>query len=357
MTKQERIKKLFDQLDISEQKKVLRTLENRNNKRSHQVRGLSVEACPHCGSVDYSKNGKRVNLQRYICKDCKRSFSGKSGTIIHGIKDRKKFDRYFKLMIEQYLPLSVMAKKVGISHQTAFDWRHKILSSIKISTEEFNGITEMDDIWFLYSQKGRKGLKYSRVRGGSHRKGDNNYQVKLLITADRQDEKDMSVLKIGRISKADIQRKISGKFNPSCILVSDKHRSISSFARSEGIQHKRFISSKHTAGKDYHVQNVNNMATRLKNVVNHQLRGVSTKYLQNYSNWFGQIEDIKNQPNGIKQVKKTLMQDKEAWDRFTCSEMDYKKFIKGHSERTYRCPTKRRWKTSVSNANTGRQLI
>ena len=91
------------------------------------------------------------------------------------------------------------------------------------------------------------------------------------------------------------------------------------------------------------------MATRLKKIVNHQLRGVSTKYLQNYSNWFGQIEDIKNDPKGIQNLKKTLMQRKEAWDTFTNTENDYKDFIKTYSERTYRCPTKKSWKTIISD--------
>lgn len=346
---QEKIKQLFAKLDRGEQMKVLRSLENKHQPLESTVKQIAVTVCPYCGSTDFSKNGKRGATQRYLCKSCVKIFTGKTGTFLHGIKDSKKFKRYFKLMFEQYLPLKVMSEKIGISHQTAFDWRHKILSGINITTDEFNGITEIDDIWFLYSQKGRKGLKYSRVRGGSRRQGDNKYQVKLLITADRENEKDMSVLKIGRISKADIQDKIGGKFNESCTLVSDKHRSISAFAKSEGIRHKSFISSKHSAGNDYHVQNVNNMATRLKSVLNHQLRGVSTKYLQNYSNWFAQIEGIKNQPEEILKVKKTLLKSKETWDSFTNIEKDYKTFIKTHSERTYRCPTKRRWKTKISN--------
>ena len=348
---QEKIKQLFNRLDSKEQKAVLRSLENKTGRMNLKDKRLPVEACPYCGANDYCRNGNRGAIQRYLCKDCKKIFTGKTGTFIHGIKDRKKFERYFKLMFEQYLPLSAMSKKLDISYQTAFDWRHKILSGLQVTTEEFKGITEIDDIWFLYSQKGRKGLKYSRTKGGSSRQGDNNYQVKLLITADRNNEKDMSVLKIGRLSKSDIQRKISGKFNESCTLVSDKHRSISAFAKAEGLLHKSFLSKKHTAGNEYHVQNVNNMATRLKKVVNHQLRGVSTKYLQNYSNWFGSVEEIKNQPNGIKNIKKTLMKSKDAWDKFTHTEKNYKKFIKGYSERTYRCPTKRSWETNIGNLN------
>lgn len=351
MQVQEKIKQLFDKLDMEEQQKMLKTLGNRKQRKDSKGKQYAVKGCPYCESTHYSKNGKRGAMQRYICKSCEKIFTGKTGTFLHGIKDDKKFEQYFKLMFEQYLPIKVMSEKIGISIQTAFDWRHKILSGLNIRAVEFNGITEIDDIWFLYSQKGRKGLKYSRNRGGSRRQGDNNYQVKLLITADRQNEKDMSVLKIGRISKSDIQRKIGGKFNESCTLVSDKHRSISAFAKSEGIRHKSFISSKHTAGKDYHVQTVNNMATRLKSVINHQLRGVSTKYLQNYSNWFGQMEEVKNQPESIPNLKKNLLKRKNTWDTFTHIEKDYKKFIKTYSERTYRCPTKRAWKTNTSNAN------
>jgi transposase-like protein len=348
---QDKIKKLFDMLDGAEQIKILKQLERKKKQVDTTVKTIPVSICPFCGSSDFSKNGLRGTVQRYLCKTCRKVFTGKTGTFVHGIKESKKFEKYFRLMFEQYLPLSEISEKVGISIQTAFDWRHKILSGLNITTDEFNGITEIDDIWFLYSQKGRKGLKYSRKRGGSSRQGDNKFQVKLLITADREKQKDMSVLKIGRISKSDIQRRIGGKFNESCTLVSDKHRSISSFAKSEKIHHKSFKSSIHTAGKEYHVQTVNNMATRLKKIVNHQLRGVSTKYLQNYSNWFCKIEEIKNKPKEILNVKKTLLKSKDVWDKFATTEKEYKYFIENYSERTYRCPTKRTWKTNISNLN------
>jgi len=349
---QEKIKLLFDMLNPEDQNKMIRELEKKKNKRrSISIKDITVASCPFCGSSEYSKNGHRGSLRRYICKRCNKVFTGKTGTFIHGIKEGKKFDKYFKLMFEQYLPLEVISKKVGISIQTAFDWRHKILSGLKISTEEFKGITEVDDVWFLYSQKGRKGLKYSRKRGGSSRKGDNEYQVKLLMTVDREKQKDLSVVKIGRISKTDIQRKIGGKFNESCTLVSDKHRSISSFAKAENIKHISFKATNHTAGKEYHIQNINNMATRLKNVVNHQLHGISTKYLQNYSNWFGQMEEIKNESNRIRSTKSKLMKSKDTWDKYVSMEKEYKEFIEKYSKRTYRCPTKKFWKTAVGNAN------
>lgn len=347
---QEKIKTLFEKLDAKTQKKLLRELTKKKNMRDSDIKKVRVKRCPFCGSVEFSKNGHKGSVQRYKCKECQKVFTGKTGTAVHGIKERKKFDQYLKLMSEEYLPLKKMAAMVGISEQTAFDWRHKILSGTSNKTENFKGITEIDDVWFNYSQKGRKGLKYSRKRGGIRRKGDNKYQVKMLISADREKQRDMSVIKIGRISKSDIQRKLGGKFDESSIIVSDKHRSISAFAKSEGVVHKRFKASEHTGGGGYHVQTVNNIASRLKTVVNHRLRGVSTKYLQNYSNWFEQMEAMKDQQLSHHIVKKNLLERKDAWDAFTNTEKNYKTFIKTCSERTYRCPVKRKWVTSISNS-------
>jgi len=122
---------------------------------------------------------------------------------------------------EGLLPLKQMSSRLGISIQTAFDWRHKILSSITSETENFDGITEIDDLWFLYSQKGRQGLKYSRKRGGSKRKGDNNFQVKMLVTMDRKQSTDLSVVRIGRLKSNDIKRKIGEKISKTATLVSE----------------------------------------------------------------------------------------------------------------------------------------
>ena len=61
----------------------------------------------------------------------------------------------------------------------------------------------------------------------------------------------MSLIKIGRLSKKDIERRLSGKFETTAILVSDKHRSISSFANSENNKHKLFKALEHMKDKIY----------------------------------------------------------------------------------------------------------
>jgi transposase-like protein len=345
MTKQNQIKGLFASLSSNERAVLLSELQSNTNTVIIVENSVLIETCPHCQSNLIVKNGKRQGEQKYKCKSCFLVFTKKTGTCYHKIKEKEKFEAYKALMLEGYLPLKKMAAKIDISIQTAFDWRHKILSGWKNADTKFNGITEMDDVWLLYSQKGRQGLKYSRKRGGSHRQGDNNFQTKILITTDRKSCTDLSVVRIGRLKKSDIERKVGGKFSADSILVSDKHRSIASFATAQGIGHVSFKSSEHTAGGEYHVQTINNMAGRLKNIINRNLRGVSTKYLQSYANWFALTE----KENPSDDLERALLKNTGSWEVYANMEAIYKRFIENLSQRTYRCPVKNRFKSYSAN--------
>jgi len=103
----------------------------------------------------------------------------------------------------------------------------------------------------------------------------------------------MSVVRIGRLKAKDIERKIGARIGGDVTLVSDKYPSIKSFAKNNKINHVSFKSSNHIKDDVHHVQTVNGLASRLKGELNHKLRGVSTKYLQSYANWFQFIESQK----------------------------------------------------------------
>lgn len=346
MSAKEQILELFNGLNSQDKQQLLNELSDLKDSKE-VIKIDKIGNCPHCQGKHVVKNGKHKGNQRYLCKICNRNFIYSTGTGLQGIKKKNQYEEYKSIMFnEGFVPLKIMSSRLNISIQTAFDWRHKILCNLKSTCKNFEDITEVDDIWFLYSQKGRKGLKYSRKRGGSKRRGDNNFQVKLLVTSDRNNTNDMSVVRIGRMKAKDIERKIGGRIGAEVTLVSDKHRSIKSFAMKNRINHVSFKSSEHIKDKDYHVQTVNSMASRLKGDLNHKLRGVSTKYLQSYANWFQFSECQKNKEN-ILNVEE--LSNKEQWNTYTSIEKQYANFIKKYSVRTYRCPTKRDWKTGLKD--------
>ena len=347
MTTREQIKQLFSTLTTDEKTSLIRELKaNSIDKEDFKE---NINACPHCKSGKIIKYGKHKQVQRYLCNDCHRTFGIITGTSYNFIKKKDSFLKCKELMLSAvYMPIKQMAHKLKVSEPTAFAWRHKILLALPESKEKFTDETEIDDVWFLYSQKGRKGLKYSRERGGSKRRGENNYQVKLLVAANKQ-HTEMKVTRIGRITKADIQRKLGDKLSKNTTLISDGHRSIAGFAKEQKIAHIRIKGKEHTNKQGKGVQLVNNLAGRFDTIINRIFRGVSTKYLQLYANWFGSKENNKNNDEREAMYNRTMLSNKNTWNIFTNMEKIYQRFIEKYSVRTYRCPVKKKWKANNWN--------
>jgi hypothetical protein len=97
------------------------------------------------------------------------------------------------------------------------------------------------------------------------------------------------------------------------------------------------MASEHTGGGGYPVQNINGMASKLKGIINHSFRGVSTKYLQSFTNWYL----LKSRRLNSENFSNVLVQNKDAVDVHKNREAIYKRFIENFSRRTYRCPVKR----------------
>ena len=81
--------------------------------------------------------------------------------------------------------------------------------------------------------------------------------------------------------------------------------------------HKKFNASKgqKTVDKIYHVQNVNNMGMRLRKFME-SFKGVATKYLQNYLNWFLVLEKIKNKTNKMSTLACIALASNQVWIQF-----------------------------------------
>ena len=343
MDKSEQIKEIFIRLTRTEQQRLIQELKRIQKGYELVIEREEIE-CPHCGSSAIIKHSKYKDTQRYKCKQCNRTFLPTTGTYIHNIKKKEKFIEYCEIVREEGLhTIKYMSSRLDISIQTAFDWRHKILLSIPENKDKFDGETQADDVWFLYSQKGRKGLKYSRQRGGSNKQGDNEFQVKVIAASDKK-QVIMKVVKIGRIDQSDIIAAIGDKFNKHDKLVTDSHPSYTAFAKTLRLEHVKFISKNHKAETGENVQYINNMATRLKTLINHNLKGVVTKYLQLYISYFAYM--LKNK---LKVFDNMFSSNTKVWDMFTNIEKMYEKFIKTKSHRTYRCPIMRSWKSQFWN--------
>lgn len=284
-----------------------------------EIGQVHKKCCPHCQSYSIVANGRNKGVQRFRCKECGKNFSEHAGTSIAHLKKGHLWKSYITHMFSGN-SIAMCAELTGISIQTSFDWRHKVLSSLRsMSPARFEGISESDDIYFNYSEKGSKTLTRKPRKRGNHgiKQGVSNDKVAVILTCDRKNHKDLQVAKRGRIRKIDIQKALSGKLDPDSVLCTDSHRSYTAFAKAEGVEHQKIHARKKQYVKDkiYHVQNANQAAGALKQWMR-GFNGVSTKYLQNYMSWFMVLEQVKGKRDSVKEFALAALVSTNAWGIF-----------------------------------------
>jgi transposase-like protein len=332
------IKEALLSLSIEERASLLADIEKETEKHSsilskrRENLNNRISFCPHCSSKKYHKHGIDKGSQRYFCVSCKRTFTEYTGTWLSGIHKKELIPDYLKLM-EQELSLDKIKVSLGINKKTAFDWRHKVLSGLENTDKgSFKGITESDDTFFLQSSKGSKLLdRKPRKRGGpANKRGINNEQVAVIVTADRDTELDLSVARLGRIKKVDIVKAIGQRISKETILCTDSHVSYRGFAIDNEIEHHpiRVDLKQYVKQKVYHVQHVNAIDSRLKNWIEYQFGGVSTKYLQKYLNWFKAKERLKKSKEFLKDFTNRSLEDITARKQYNMINQNYKELLK-----------------------------
>ncbi len=159
-----------------------------------------------------------------------------------------------------------------------------------MNVEHFDGIIEIDETYFLYSQKGQRGIsdRKPRKRGGkSKHRGISHEQVCILVARDRTKATISKVACMGRIVKTKVDTFIGTKLSNENVILTDAWRAYKTYAKEKGLAHYRIKSDdgKHVIMGLYHIQNDNGLHSRLKQWID-RFKGVATKYLDNSLAWF-----------------------------------------------------------------------
>jgi hypothetical protein len=186
----------------------------------------------------------------------------------------------------------VVAKRCGIVLDTAFRWRHRFLELPKSKkAAAIGGIVEVDETYFLKSQKGARKIegRKARKRGGKASKpGLSDQQTPVLIARDRTGAATDAIL--NRVNSQSITEHLGSVIQKDTLLISDGAKVYAAFARAHGLLHVWIIASKgEHVWQGYHIQNVNAYTSGLKTWMI-RFKGVATKYLDSYLGWRRQID-------------------------------------------------------------------
>ena len=278
--------------------------------------------CPHCSNEKVYKRGKQNGVQMYQCCGCSKWYSETTGTPLWDIKLKSKWQSYLRCM-EQGKPIKKIAKEIGISIQTSFDWRHKILSSLSGFTQQtLSDVVECDELELALSNKGSRDLERKPRKRGTGFKRNNPSKdttvVQVVTAVQRNGEKYLRAIESKRLSAEEITKALDGKLADQTTLITDKHPSYKLFARENlTIKHRSVLAKEHVSklDKNIHLQHVNNTHSQLRTFLQ-PFNGVSSKYLQNYLNWFAYAHKLSGTKATIKQWFLLILASPKAYDLF-----------------------------------------
>ena len=143
-------------------KKKLSTEENlfhqccREHRSYANNQDIDAVVCPVCGSIKVIKYGTRNGRQRYLCKDCHRTFGDSNGTVAFRSKlSVSKWIEFIKLTL-QGESCRTISKNLGINKQTALHNRYRVcavLHQFVSNQDEFKSLAEGDEYYYPLSFK------------------------------------------------------------------------------------------------------------------------------------------------------------------------------------------------------------
>ena len=288
--------KTLSKADLNSVKQFLESLDFNYNGFEDFILSKKSEngiSCPHCKSFNIKKNGHKGLMQRFMCKDCHKTFTSRNNTITFSSK--KSFATWKKYIECMMLGLSVRksAEICGINKDTAFIWRHKILDALQnmASDVKLDGIVEADETFFAISFKGnhKKSVIFKMPRKAhkrgkqTHKRGLSREKVCVPCAVTRNGLSLAKITNLGRVSAKDIHHAFDKRIMPNSILCTDAISCYNDLARTEKLELIQLKTGKSKLGI-YHIQHINSYHSMLKNFIN-RFHGVSTKYLNNYLVW------------------------------------------------------------------------
>jgi transposase-like protein len=266
-------------------------------------------SCPRCNSTSVVRYGIKDGKQRYRCNGCGRIYTSVTGTALSQSHYGEAVWRQVIRDTVDGTSIDQTAQSLELSHQTAFNMRHKILLAIEadaqMSPTVLGGVCEIDDTFVLESQKGTPipdGFwRDARLHGAkAQKRGVSDEYVNICAGVDREGNAYSVSMSRATPSSDDISGAFSGHIDKSSLVMCDGAKSYGVLTGVCGCELSNVNIADNTDGKDvdasfYNINSVNGFHSFIKGrYVGY--RGVATKYLNRYvalfSKIYGKCEDI-----------------------------------------------------------------
>lgn len=319
---------------------ILAMMQNSSDEKTNSCHTLVTKAssgmpdCPHCGAKAALKNitkwGRKANgAQRYRCKACGKSFVPTTGTAFaYTKKDADTWRRFIHLTITG-ATLATCEEECNLSHQTASDWRHKILHVFELNQEdvEMTGNIEVDEMMVPLSYKGNHVQGRFGVRRKTHeavndmprkayRRGTDNKSMsskeKACVFCMVQDGNKgfyTAVPGVGFMTPAMLDATVAKHVNKEkSMMLADNYKITRNYFEDNGYSHTILSSNTSDNPHDHKPEIKGELHLQHVNAFHHHIRdflkpycGVSSKYLSHYVALFVWLKSV-----GAKHRRRTM---------------------------------------------------
>lgn len=282
---------------ISEHLSELCSTKNSNSKVVSKFKDKDL-FCEKCGSK-INKNGKTKNgIQKYICSGCKSTLSETSNTII--CHSKLSFE-VWKNAIDNLLngfSIRRIAEENNISNYTSFRLRHKILYALKKFVEniKLSGNIQSDEKYFSINLKGTRKEnmpRYSKKRtsNGNGIKGISHHKICVVSSIDENDNLLLKIAGLGRCTTDMLRKTLGQKLNKAESINADSASAYQDFCEENQLALNAIPSGFHSDGI-FNISEINGVHSQVETWLC-KFRGVSTRHLQEYLDWFVYIFTMK----------------------------------------------------------------
>jgi len=153
-----------------------------------QIRWRDGIYCPRCRGESVIRYGSYRVFQRYLCKDCDRTFNDQTGTVFeHSAVELRKWFLAVYTYIRLNTSLRQLDVEIDVSYKTVYRRVQRFLRALDAPQLQLEGPVEIDEFYVKAGLKGRERDQPSRSRGLSTR-GRGTYaedKLPVFVLADR----------------------------------------------------------------------------------------------------------------------------------------------------------------------------
>ena len=238
-------------------------------------------ACPTCSSDRARRDGRAPSgVQRWECPACGRKCNSLSGTVFeHARHGLPKWASFIGLM-RYNVPIDCIAEAIGITHQTAWEWRHRVFATVDGYQD---GTVLGDRVWIDETYVVDTDLSHGY--GQARRRGLSKRLLCIAVAIDSRKRCLAVVCGHGKPSARGVRAAFGGRIARGATIVHGKERAHNGVVSDLGADSEAHKADVRDPVYLERMALVNNLCSWLKRCL-WRFTGMDMRNMQSYLNWY-----------------------------------------------------------------------